>query len=114
MASFTKKLVALDIRGCWRVTDRGMMLVAEYCPDLRVLNVTDCRDVTDRSLARLRARECKIDRPANPYALLPVPAYGVVPAVDRRQGGAGGAGGRGGGIAREKPRGVAPSLRLQV
>ena len=38
-------LIALDVRGCWRITDRGVAVVSEYCPNLRVLNVTDCRFV---------------------------------------------------------------------
>ena len=67
VASFSKNLTALDIRGCWRITDKGMALVAEYCPRLKVLNVTDCRDITEKSLARLRKRGVKIDRPANPF-----------------------------------------------
>ena len=41
-------------RGCWRVTDRGVSLVAEYCHNIVVLYVTDCRDVTENSLNRLR------------------------------------------------------------
>ena len=36
-------LVALDIRGCWRITDRGINAVSEYCKDLKVLHVADCR-----------------------------------------------------------------------
>lgn len=59
-------LIALDIRGCWRITDKGVALVAEYCPNLRVLNITDCRDVTEQSLTRLRQRGVKIDRQLNP------------------------------------------------
>ena len=41
--------------------------MAEISPRLRVLNVTDCRDVTEKSLARLRSRGVKIDRPQNPF-----------------------------------------------
>ncbi len=44
-----------------------MNLVGEYCPSLVVLYVTDCRDVTEKSLNRLRARGVKIDRPQNPF-----------------------------------------------
>ena len=36
------------------MTDRGVSLVAEYCHHLVVLYVTDCRDVTEHSLNRLR------------------------------------------------------------
>jgi hypothetical protein len=39
------------------VTDRGMNLVGEYCEALVVLYVTDCRDVTEKSLNRLREKE---------------------------------------------------------
>ena len=43
LAGYTSELTALDITGCWRITDQGMNLVTEYCPKLQVLNVTDCR-----------------------------------------------------------------------
>ena len=44
IAAYTgPNLIALDIRGCWRITDQGIAVVAEYCPNLRVLNITDCR-----------------------------------------------------------------------
>lgn len=59
-------LMALDIRGCWRITDQGVSLVAEYCPNLRVLNITDCRGVTEHSLTRLRQKGVQIDRQLNP------------------------------------------------
>ena len=36
------------------MTDRGVSLVAEYCHNIVVLYVTDCRDVTEHSLSRLR------------------------------------------------------------
>ena len=43
LAGYTSELIALDITGCWRITDQGMNLITEYCPKLQVLNVTDCR-----------------------------------------------------------------------
>ncbi len=47
LAAYTAScLIALDIRGCWRITDQGMALIAEYCPNLKVLKITDCRYVT--------------------------------------------------------------------
>ena len=49
------------------MTDRGVSLVAEYCHNIVVLYVTDCRDVTEHSLNRLRVRGVKIDRAANPF-----------------------------------------------
>lgn len=69
IASFSKNLVALDIRGCWRITDKGMSLVAEYCPKLKVLSVADCRDITEKSLGRLRSRGVRIDRASDPLYL---------------------------------------------
>ena len=66
VASFSRDLRALDIRGCWRVTDKGVSLAGEYCTHLRVLNVVDCRDVTERSLGKLRTRGVRIDRLLNP------------------------------------------------
>merc|ERR1712098_119039 len=44
IAKFCPKIHTLDITGCWRVTD------------------SDCRDVTEQSLTRLRQRGVKIDR----------------------------------------------------
>jgi len=41
-------------------------LVAEYCALLASLAVTDCRDVTEASLARLRARGVEVDRKLDP------------------------------------------------
>jgi len=67
LAGYTgANLIALDISGCWRITDQGVALVAEYCPNLRVLKVTDCRDVSEQSLTRLRQRQVQIDRQLNP------------------------------------------------
>jgi len=62
LASYNPDLVALDIRGCWRITDKGMSLMAEYCHNLKVLKIADCRDVTEASLNRLRQSGVQIDR----------------------------------------------------
>lgn len=67
LASFTKRLKVLEIKGCWRITDKGISLVGEYCKDLLYLGVADCRDVTEASLQKLRARGIKMDRPQNPF-----------------------------------------------
>ena len=75
---FFRNLRALDIRGCWRITDKGMSLVAEYCPQLVVLYVTDCRDITEKSLNRLRMRGVKIDRPLNPFYGMSLVAAGNI------------------------------------
>jgi len=66
IATHATNLHTLDIRGCWRITDAGVGLVAEYCPLLASLAVTDCRDVTEASLARLRARGVEVDRKLDP------------------------------------------------
>ena len=58
-----------DIRGCWRISDAGVRIVGEYCPHLRVLNVTDCRDVSEQSLGVLRQNGVRIDRALNPLQL---------------------------------------------
>ena len=62
-------LVIQDIRGCWRISDAGVKMVGEYCPYLRVLNVTDCRDVSENSLSSLRDKGVRIDRALNPLQL---------------------------------------------
>jgi len=41
--------------------------LAEYTHSLKALQVRDCRDVTETSLARLRLRKVKIDKPAPPH-----------------------------------------------
>ena len=66
IARYCTRLVALDIRGCWRIGDRGVAKVGEYCKHLKVLNIVDCRDVTEASLMRLRNRGVRIDRPLDP------------------------------------------------
>ncbi len=47
-------------------------LVGEYCRNLTVLNVHDCREITERSLQPLRSR-MTIDRP-----LVTIPPYAKV------------------------------------
>jgi len=65
-ATHATNLHTLDIRGCWRITDSGVGLVGEYCSSLASLAVIDCRDVTEASLARLRARGVEVDRKLDP------------------------------------------------
>ena len=36
-------------------------MVGEYCPFLTILEIKDCRDISEASLARLRLRGVKID-----------------------------------------------------
>ena len=45
IANYNRDLVALDIRGCWRVSDTGIEMIAEYCQNLKVLKIADCRYV---------------------------------------------------------------------
>ena len=45
------------------------MLEGEYCPSLRSLAVTDCRDVTESSLSKLRQRGVVVDRKLGPIML---------------------------------------------
>ena len=47
----------------------GVSTVGEYCKNLSELSVTDCRDVTEQSLSRLRQRGVKIDRQLDPVLL---------------------------------------------
>merc|ERR1719433_2020108 len=56
----------VSLANIYSLTDQGMNLVTEYCPKLQVLNVTDCRDITEQSLIRLRQKGVKIDRQLNP------------------------------------------------
>ena len=85
LATHSRQLERLNIRGCWRVTDAGVTLLGEivwkrflfwnttfsgeYCPSLRSLSVTDCRDVSESSLSKLRHRGVMIDRKLDPVLL---------------------------------------------
>ena len=42
--------------------DSGMGCVAEYCSKLKKLRIADCRDITEKSLRRARARGVKATR----------------------------------------------------
>ena len=79
IACYCSRLIALDIRGCWRVSDNGVKRIAEYCKDLKLLNITDCRDVTEASLMRLRKRGVRIDRPVDPLSIRLGARRGVIP-----------------------------------
>ena len=79
IAAYCPNLVALDIRGCWRVSDLGIAKIGEYCKFLRVLNIMDCRDVSEASLMRLRTRGVMIDRPLDPLSRRLNPHRGVIP-----------------------------------
>ena len=69
LAAYCPGLIALDIRGCWRVSDNGVKRIAEYCKGLKLLNIMDCRDVTEASLMRLRKRGVRLDRPIDPLTM---------------------------------------------
>ena len=79
VAAYCPRLVALDIRGCWRVSDKGMKNIAEYCKQLKVLNIMDCRDITEKSLNRLRKRGVRIDRQLDPLEARLRARRGVIP-----------------------------------
>lgn len=69
LASHSRCLVTLDIRGCWRTTDQGVSLVGEYCQGLASLAVHDCRDITEQSLSRLRQKGVLVDRKLDPIMM---------------------------------------------
>ena len=52
---------------CW--CGAGVSTVGEYCRALAELHVTDCRDVTEQSLTRLRQRGVRVDRQLDPVLL---------------------------------------------
>ena len=47
-------------------------MVGEYCPLLTILEVKDCRDISEASLARLRIRGVKIDAEQAKWTNMPV------------------------------------------
>ena len=61
-----KKLQALDLLGCWRVSDRTVKALAESCLTLQQLSIRENTNVTEASLAPLRRRKVVIDVPAPP------------------------------------------------
>ena len=79
IAAYCPRLIALDIRGCWRISDNGVKRVAEYCKELKILNILDCRDVTEASLVRLRKRGVRIDRQLDPLTVRLGGRRGVIP-----------------------------------
>ena len=79
IAAYCPGLIALDIRGCWRVSDNGVKRIAEYCKELKLLNIMDCRDVTEASLMRLRKRGVRLDRPVDPLTIRLGARRGVIP-----------------------------------
>ena len=66
-----------DIEYCYKnivtriVKNTGILNIieGEYCPSLCSLAVTDCRDVTESSLAKLRQRGVVVDRKLDPVLL---------------------------------------------
>ena len=56
------ELARLELDGCWRVTNRAIKMIGEYCHKLRYLNVKDCRDISEASLARLRVKHVIINK----------------------------------------------------
>ena len=44
-------------------------MLGEYCKTLKALQVRECRDITEISLSKLRARGMKIDIPAHPWKI---------------------------------------------
>jgi hypothetical protein len=50
-------LLARYLRGCTRVTDTGVVALAEHCPELTEINLGRCHDITDVAVAAL-ARQC--------------------------------------------------------
>ena len=45
----------LDLSGCRRVTDDGMVAVARACPQLQELNISSCHLITDDGFAAIGA-----------------------------------------------------------
>ncbi|XP_001626109.3 F-box/LRR-repeat protein 15 [Nematostella vectensis] len=73
-------LTDLGLCGCWRVSNPAISHIGEYCSKLKFLAVKDCRDVTEASLARLRARGVEVDiaKPMGRYSgLLPLHMHHV-------------------------------------
>ena len=79
VAAYCPLLLALDIVGCWRISDNGVKRIAEYCKHLKLLKIQDCRDVTEASLARLRKRGVNLDRPVDPLTIRLGARRGVIP-----------------------------------
>jgi hypothetical protein len=50
-----KRLLSLDIKGCKRVSDRGVQALSEGCCELESLSVSNCDTLTDASLKKVAA-----------------------------------------------------------
>jgi len=53
-----RSLLAIDVSGLDGITDKSLMMVAEYCFRLQGLNITDCKKITDHSLVKV-AEKCR-------------------------------------------------------
>jgi len=69
------KLESLKIVGLWRVSDKDITKIGEYCPLLWQLHIEGCSGVTEISMARLRLKIKDIDRPQAPGLSRSLPLF---------------------------------------
>ncbi|XP_064621690.1 F-box/LRR-repeat protein 15-like isoform X2 [Lineus longissimus] len=62
--SMCGQLTHLNIRGCWRIGNETIRLIAKYCGKLESVQLRECTGINEASIQRLRARNMKIDVPA--------------------------------------------------
>eukprot|EP00850_Spirogloea_muscicola_P024839 SM001614S02183 [mRNA] locus=s1614:806:1897:+ [translate_table: standard] len=57
----------LDLCGCYLLTDRAVIALAAWCPNLRALGLHCCRQLTDLSMRALAASGARLhtDRPGS-------------------------------------------------
>ncbi|XP_030835612.1 F-box/LRR-repeat protein 15-like [Strongylocentrotus purpuratus] len=60
ICTYCPNIEYLDVEGCWRITDAAIRQLWNL-ESLKTLKVKDCRYITERSLARFRAKGVQID-----------------------------------------------------
>eukprot|EP01135_Chromosphaera_perkinsii_P004405 Nk52_evm8s280 gene=Nk52_evmTU8s280 len=62
--AFTPILTEIDLKNCWRITDRGVAGIAETCPSLHKLSLFSCWEVTSHGVIAV-ADACRYLREVN-------------------------------------------------
>lgn len=58
LLSQNTRLLALDISGARSITESSIEVLAERCPHLQGLNVTDCKQISNEGFMKV-ARNCR-------------------------------------------------------
>lgn len=78
MVFFCLKLFYFGFKGCWWVFNFVVKMIGEYCLNLEIFEVKDCRDILEVSLVRLRVCGVMIDVGRIKRLILYLGLYGYV------------------------------------